>query len=96
MNCSNSVEALCFVAVNRWHSLLNSFLLAQWGIAPIFVELCEADVAANEVKRLRVLDKSAVFRFLFVLGDKPDSQGRKLLVGFQPAKALLGFVNGRG
>ena len=37
----------------------------------------------------RVLDKSAVVCFLFVVGDKRGPQGRKLLVGFQPAKALL-------
>src|ERR1035438_6100101 len=44
---------------------------------------------------LRSLDKSAVVCFLFVVSGKRGPQGRKLLVGFQPAKALLGFVHGR-
>ena len=43
----------------------------------------------------RVLDKSAVVCFLFVVGDKRGPQGRKSLVGFQPPEALLGFVHGR-
>ena len=42
----------------------------------------------------RVLDKSAVC-FLFVVSGKGGPQGRKLHVGFQPAKALLGFVHSR-
>src|SRR5450759_5104362 len=45
---------------------------------------------------LRSLDKSAIVGLLFVVSGKRDPQGRKLLVGFEPAKAFLGFVHGRG
>ena len=44
---------------------------------------------------LRGLGKSAVVCFLFVVSGKRGPQGGKLLVGFQPAKAFLGFVHGR-
>src|SRR5450631_1013794 len=44
---------------------------------------------------LRSLDKSAIVGLLFVVSGKRDPQGRKLLVGFEPAKAFLGFVHGR-
>ncbi len=43
----------------------------------------------------RVLDKSGVVCFLFVVSGKRGPQGGKLLVGFQPAEALVGFVHGR-
>src|SRR6202048_952009 len=38
---------------------------------------------------LRSLDKSAIVGFLFVVSGKRDPQGRKLLVGFEPAKPFL-------
>src|ERR1700716_363677 len=44
---------------------------------------------------LRSLDKSAIVGLLFVVSGKRDPQGRKLLVGFEPTKAFLGFVHGR-
>src|SRR6266404_6410615 len=45
---------------------------------------------------LRSLDKSAIVCFLFVVSGKREPQCRKLLVSFEPAKAFLGFVHGRG
>jgi len=39
---------------------------------------------------LRSLDKSAIVGLLFVVSGKREPQGRKLLVGFEPAKAFLG------
>src|ERR1700684_790452 len=44
---------------------------------------------------LRSLDKSAIVGLLFVVSGKRDPQGRKLLIGFEPAKAFLCFVHGR-
>ena len=41
---------------------------------------------------LRSLDKSAIVGLLFVVSDKRDPQGRKLLVGFEPTKAFLCFA----
>src|SRR5258707_12820065 len=45
---------------------------------------------------LRSLDKSAIVCFLFGVSGKREPQCRKLLVSFEPAKAFLGFVHGRG
>src|SRR5450631_4867431 len=44
---------------------------------------------------LRSLGKSAIVSLLFVVSGKRDPQGRKLLIGFEPAKAFLCFVHGR-
>src|SRR5260221_13949601 len=38
---------------------------------------------------LRSLDKSAIVGLLFVVSGQRDPQGRKLLVGFEPAKAFF-------
>src|SRR3979490_2667186 len=44
---------------------------------------------------LRSLDKSATVCFLFVVSGEREPQCKKLLVGFEPTKAFLGFVHGR-
>src|SRR5664279_4591786 len=44
---------------------------------------------------LRSLDKSAIVCFLSVVSGRREPQCRKLPVGFETAKAFLGFVHGR-
>src|SRR6476661_5000033 len=59
------------------------------GIAPCFVELCEAVVAVNDVRRPSQFGKERDCCFLFVVSGKREPQCRKLLVSFEPAKAFL-------